>query len=441
MHKQSNKYIHPLSDDNINNVVILCSKFIRERYNVSLEDSTLKEILTNIHKKNIQYFQSHPPIPSLEELNKIAISEVRDFIIQKQSSQPSKVSLPKSVTQIPPPPQSPNQSQQQYYNVQHNFKPLPPPQLQQKQSINYSLINNENSILNDNIIPNDTNKIDTELNEQKDYSNHEEKDEDNFFKKLQTLELQRGQKINLNEPAIDPLPPSNQQKIQAAPPQSTNTIIYMSNSSSGIDIRNTKPIVLCGASRMWIHIPDRNILIFNGPLPDSVHIKLLQLMLPKRVSKNTPCINVHITSATDKTIDILCHLDKEGPIWDIWKPISNTLSLIKTFACPWTITLYDLFSKPLEMGKDGNKIINITRLMNGNTKISVEPDIDITSYAQIYIRDQDGNDIHTNILHVLQNTLELPGDSTYLKVNETYICNLQAQPYIIFQIEKHDTEE
>ena len=57
MHKQSNKYIHPLSDDNINNVVILCSKFIRERYNVSLEDSTLKEILTNIHKKNIQYFQ------------------------------------------------------------------------------------------------------------------------------------------------------------------------------------------------------------------------------------------------------------------------------------------------------------------------------------------------------------------------------------------------
>ena len=50
MHKQNNQLIHPLSPENINNIVSLCSKFIRERYNVSLATSTLYEILTNIYK-------------------------------------------------------------------------------------------------------------------------------------------------------------------------------------------------------------------------------------------------------------------------------------------------------------------------------------------------------------------------------------------------------
>ena len=442
---------HPLSADNINIISKLCGNFIRERYNVSLEDSTLKQILTNIHKKNLQYFNAHPPIPSLDELNKRAISEVRDFIIQqKQQSQPQlqqPLQPPQQFLQPPQqlqqPLQPPQQLQQpQQYDVTmplynaNNFQPPPAPQLQQKLQTNTPLNNEIISANTDSLLE------PVDFNETSETSIRDEKNEDSFFKKLQTLELQRGQQINLKEPQNDPFPSANQQKTQPAPPQSTNTIIYMSNNTSlTADYRNIKPVVLCGSSRMWVHIVDRNLLIFNGPLPDSVHMRLCKIMLPKRVAKNTPCVNVRIQSATDKVIEILCHLDKEGTTWDIWKPISNVLSLIKTFACPWTITLYDLFNKPLEMGKDGNKITSVTRLINGNTKITVEPDnFDITSYAQILIQTNDNKEEHINILHVSQNTIELPGDYTHLKESETYICNLQAQVYLIFEMEKQEEE-
>ena len=424
MQKQS-QFIHPLSSENINNIVQLCSQFIRNRYNVSLEDNTLHQILTNIHTKNLQYYRNNPPLPSLEELNKRAISEVRDFIIEQQKQKQYA------------------QNQQKIEQTTYNFQPPSHPQIQpipssplqssNSQLEGYQNIDLQQSYLNEEM--NSSNK----LNESTELSIREEKDEDNFFKKLQTLELQRGSQINIKEPTIDPIPPGTQQKIQAAPPQSTNTIIYMSNPSVSADVRNIKPIVLSGASRMWVHVTDRNLLIFNGPLPDSVHIRLSKILLPKKVSKITPCINIHIKSAIDKSIDILCCIDKEGPIWDIWKPVSNILSLIKTFSCPWTITLNDLFNKPLEMGKDGNRISSVTRLMNGNTKITVEPECDIISFGQLLIRNQDGIETHVNTLHVIQNTIELQGDHSELKINESYICNLQAQPYIVFEMEKQET--
>jgi hypothetical protein len=467
---QLQQQAHPLSPENINTISAVCGKFISERYNVELAGNTLRQILTNIHKKNLEYYRTNPPLPSLEELNKRAISEVRDFILQQQQrspqiqqSPPPQQQPPRSNSQLPPPPQRPPQQlqelqhlqEQQFQQRQHfetniqQFQPLPPPQIQQSipqqqtqtppqqqqsqlqpQSQGFEQDFAEISERNDNLI-----------SESSDISIREEKNEDDFFKKLQTLELQRGTQINLQQPANDPLPSSaSQQRVQPAPPQSTNTIIYMSNSTTA-DARHTKPIVLCGASRMWVHIVDRNIISFNGPLPDTMNIHLSRLMLPKRVSQNTPCINVRIKSATDKNMEVLCHLDKEGPIWDIWKPISSALSLIKTFACPWTITLYDLFNKPLEMGKDGNIISSVTRLMNGNTKITIDPETDAKSYAQLLLQTQDGIEEHINSLHIMGNTIEIPGDYTHIKVNESYICNLQAQAYIVLEMEKDTITE
>jgi hypothetical protein len=132
--------------------------------------------------------------------------------------------------------------------------------------------------------------------------------------------------------------------------------------------------------------------------------------------------------------------DKEGPTWDIWKPISSELSLIKTFACPWTLLLNDTFGKPLNMGIDGQKIVNITPLMNGNTKLTIETnmDIDIREFAQIIIQSPDGTEKYINTLHVIQNTIEIPGEYTEneIKINESYVCNLQAQAYIIMEMEE-----
>jgi hypothetical protein len=133
--------------------------------------------------------------------------------------------------------------------------------------------------------------------------------------------------------------------------------------------------------------------------------------------------------------DILCHIDKEGSTWDIWKPVSHIFSHIKTFACPWTIELKDIFNSPLAMGKDGIEIINVKTLANNNTKLIVNKNIDLESYGQILIQDKDGNIEKYNTLNVFDNQIELDG-SYNITPNETYICNLQAQAYIILEMEK-----
>jgi hypothetical protein len=163
-------------------------------------------------------------------------------------------------------------------------------------------------------------------------------------------------------------------------------------------------------------------------------------MLPKRVSNSTPCVNIVIRSATDKTMEVLCHLDKEGPTWDIWKPVSRSLSLIKTFACPWTIILHDVFKRHLDMGKDGAAIISVKTLTNNNTKIIIESDIGLKSYGQILIQNE-GTIQHAFTGNVFDNQVELIGDYSHIKLQDSYVCNLQAQAYIVFEMEKiEDTD-
>ena len=262
------------------------------------------------------------------------------------------------------------------------------------------------------------------------------------MKKLQILEMQRQENIVMQKPTEDPVPKDANKMSSQLPAQPTNTIIYMNSSSANQDLRNIKPIVLHGSNRMWLHIQERNILTFNGPLPDSTQIRLSQVLLPKRISRNTPCINICIKSATDKVTDILCHIDKEGSIWDIWKPVSHVFSYIKTFACPWTILLQDIFNTPLAMGKDAIKIINVKQLVNENTKIIVDRNIDLESYGQILVQiinTEGENRIEKiNTLHVYENQIELDGNYSWIKANDcdSYICNLQAQAYIIFEMEK-----
>jgi hypothetical protein len=142
-------------------------------------------------------------------------------------------------------------------------------------------------------------------------------------------------------------------------------------------------------------------------------------------------------------MEVLCSLDKEGPIWDIWKPISSRLALIKTFACPWTIQLQDVFNNPLSMGKDAIQIINVKQLANNNTKLIIEErsDIDLQSYGQLLVQNKDGSVLHIESLHVLDNQIELNGNFNSIEPNNSYICNLQAQAYIVLEMEKYDGDK
>jgi hypothetical protein len=449
---------HPiLEQSNVELITNVCSAFIREKYQATLEDTTMRKILVSIFKKQVTYYTAHPPFPSLEELNKRAIGEVRDFVIQqKQGSQTLSMG-----PQAPPPPPStppqfnPNYQSQSHHPPQQNeeikllqqqqfrqrealtsqYNPLPPPQIQTREdftTIPAAATEMSTVSYNDTIDFTPTDRRDEGL----------DKNEDDFFQKLQLLEMQRQQNISVHQPTINPVSGTVDEKT-IIPQVPTNTIIYMNHQDTSEIIRNIKPVILKGHDRSWIHSPERHTIIFNGPLPDSMHIRLSKIMLPKRVSRSTPCVNLVIRSATDKRMEVLCAIDKEGPIWDIWKPISARLALIKTFACPWTIQLQDIFTKPLSMGKDAIQIVNVKQLSNNNTKLIIgnEYDNDLQSYGQILVQNKDGVIEHIDCLHVFENQIELAGTYANIQPIDSYICNLQAQAYIVLEMEKYEGEK
>jgi len=443
-----------LEEANISLIANVCNTFIREKYQATLEETTMKRILVSIFKKQITYYTQNPPFPLLEDLNKRAIGEVRDFVIQQKQNKTDKISSgPQYQTQAHHPPHQneeikllqQQQLRQRESLIQKNqtqqiashphFNPLPAPQIQSQEDFNNATISiesfNEYNENNDTVQGMNTPSIQMDKNE------------DEFFQRLQVLELQRQQNINIQHPTSNPISGKIDEKVDLPPQIPTNTIIYMNQEPSNELGRNVKPVVLKGHERPWIHSPERHTLIFNGPLPDSMHIRLSKIMLPKRVSRNTPCVNLAIRSATDKRMEVLCIIDSEGPIWDIWKPISQRLALIKTFACPWTLQLQDIFNKPLSMGKDAIQIINIKELANNNTKIIVEetPDFDFQSYGQLLIQNKDGVIEHIDSLHVFDNQIELNGSIKNIDPQNSYICNLQAQAYIVLEMEKYDGDK
>jgi len=456
---------HPiLEQSNIDLIANVCKQFIYEKYQATLEDVTMKRILVSIFKKQVTYFTSNQlAFPPLEDLNKRAIGEVRDFVIEQkqkqaqpqhsqqaqhsQQMQSPQINSPQYQMQSHHPPQQNEElqllqqqqlrqredlyqkTQNQQISSHPHFNPLPPPEMKTF----------------DGGLPPISAESFTEYSEtivSENRSQGMDKNEDEFFQRLQLLEIQRQQNINLQQPTSNPISGKVEEKTVLVPPAPTNTIIYMNNESTEI-VRNIKPVVLKGHERPWIHSPERHTLIFNGPLPDSIHIRLSKILLPKRVSRNTPCVNLNIRSATDKRMEVLCSLDKEGPIWDIWKPISSRLALIKTFACPWTIQLQDVFNNPLSMGKDAIQIINVKQLANNNTKLIIEErsDIDLQSYGQLLVQNKDGSVLHIESLHVLDNQIELNGNFNSIEPNNSYICNLQAQAYIVLEMEKYDGDK
>jgi hypothetical protein len=385
-----------LSNQNIDSILSISKAFILQRYNRTIDDVSTKPIIISCIRQLINFYLQNPPLPSIENFNKQVISQLRDVILENNS---------------PPTAQS-SQTHQ-------------PQQLEQLQVLQEQQMRTRESEF--------LKPVDSKLNTPK--------NEEEFFKNVQLYELQR-QNINLQEPTANPVIKTEPDTAQFTTPQPTNTIIYMTP-TQGEFLRNIRPVILRGSDRSWLHIPERNILLFKGPLPDAMHIRFTQMMLPKVITQHTPYVNVVIKSATDKIIEILCCIEATGPVWDIWKPISKSGSLIKTFACPWTINLKDIFNKPLYMGTDGVRITNVKKLPNNNTKIFIDEtnDIRINSHGELLVLDINKNDTihHVSTAHVYENQIELIGDYTFLESNKAFICNLQSQAYIVLGMEKEDT--
>jgi hypothetical protein len=416
-----------LSDQNIENVYRVSRQFLQDKYNFQVQPNELYANIQQILRELVQYYTAKPPFPPILELNKMTISEIKNKVLKLLSQQQSSQNLsaqkptlsPSSPMQPPSMQPSHNLSNEPSQQNSPSFQLQSPPLMEQMSS--------------------DIDSIHEVFQETGDISVRDEKNEDEFFKKLQVLELQRNTQItSQHAPTSDPI--SVKSNVNAPPQVPLNTIIYMSPTNQ--EIRNSKPIIIHGSDRMWLHIRERNMLSFNGPLPDSVHVRLTNLMISPKVARITPCVIVQIKSATGKLMEVYCYLDKQGPTWDIWKPVSRTLSLIKTFACPWVITLLDIHGTPLDMGKDGQKIIQVNRLLDGKSiRIDIEPDSDVQTNTFILIQTSDGIITKVPTLHALSNQIQIPGEYIDIKPFETYICNLQAQPYIMLEMEKFEVED
>ena len=423
-----------ISQANISHLCNICERFFLDKYNINVTQDTLNKTIPVLLNKIIIYYNKNPPFPPLQEVNKIAMQRMKDFILSK--TQP-----PQPLHQQPPQP-----LHQQPHQHPPLLEPLSPPINSQNtpilpfQDIKYNpddlyvstkvpKIHSNQNIRLDNLERlehNDTREVQDNVTE------------DEFFVKLKNLENTRNiidtVKTNISESSYlsnntsTNVPTNNliqQQPIviqQIAPSQ--NLAIH--NSFNSI----TKSIIINAADRDWIYFHERNTFIWSGIQIDASSIKLSHVLLPRRVAKTTPIVILEITGSSNKILELVLILHTCGVAWDTWKCVND--DFIQNISCPWTLKLLDTNKLPLNiLGKDGSIIKSTSLLYNKNTQINIEPHmncIESGSQLKVYNTNLKNNTI-MNIINVNGYNIEVEGDVTS-SINGI-VCNLCYQPYII----------
>lgn len=180
--------------------------------------------------------------------------------------------------------------------------------------------------------------------------------EEDFFKKLQSLELARKAPV-VAAPAPPAIPPPALSSALTpaptpAPPAQPITVIVPSVAvaTSGIITR------IHSHDRPWIYQEDIQVRIWNGPLPkqmDESNFRVVHLMVPMQCLQDTPYIILRIEGAGGQHQDVYMtpKTDTHGP-WVSYVPCTESVSYVKRFALPWTIRIMDAYEKELNLGKD-----------------------------------------------------------------------------------------
>ena len=438
-----------ISPQNIGNLCSICERFFLEKYKLNVSQDTLNKTIPILLNKLITHYTKNPPLPNVQEINKIAMQQMKDFILSKINKQDQVL----QAQQTPLLAQQHIEPLQQLQPTQHPQQPQQPQQLPSTQSTNFKNINVANLKYN----PNDlyTNEQPPQLNEEKnlnlvDRERERERDrerdidkekaantpaDNEFFMKLQDLEnFRKNASIVKTENAAAFL---NQQNIPNVPEKIQQPIIIQQVASSTPVTRITKSIIInASTSRDWIYFHERTMFIWPGlPINSETYsstILLKQLLLPRRVAKNTPVVILEITGSSSKSVDLVCILNNPGVNWDSWKCVND--GAIQNMSYPWTIKILDENKKTLNnLGKDGSIITNASILYNGNTQINVEPFmncIEIGTQLKIYKSIKDN--FIFNVVNITGKNIEIEGNAT--EMVEGIVCNLGYQPYIILDI-------
>ena len=388
---------HLLGQRNVDHVLQLCLQFLREKYQINIQESQLRSILIKCMNELLDlYKDNQQQLPSVDEFNKQTIVRAKQQImihVREISSTPSH----------PPPPEP------KPIVVPQSLQPPPPP-----------------------VPP-------SPIMEEQDQS----EDSETFLKKLQTLELQRNASVVPNTtppPVREPLFQTKSQGTVAGPPASSGTtVLYLPSPQTALSIPSSKPFVVHSGDRLWNYFHDRSILSWEGPLPSQdTYMKCTSLLISPQTYIVSPIIRVCIEGPGGHTCETICTFSQKGRKWDCWAPASETIGTLRTVPCPWTIRLYDVTGRLLDLGKDGYSIKEATHLLNGNTKWVLHESIPMLMRGMtILCQGKDGSIRRHTALHVHENSIEVEGK--HLDVNDCVCAVEDLQVTIIFEIIKNET--
>jgi len=433
-----------LSQRNINALSLVCERFVKEKYQTALSNETLRIILPKIISQILTHYTNNPPMPSVEEINKIAMMQIKNFVLEQQKTESQQVYEPQPHLVPSPIPQQPIPQVQ----------PLPQQQLLPSSSpllshdiLPHDVLPNASASAN----PNDIAGFDSYSIPVSGSAKNDD-EEVSFEQKLKQLEIERNAGIlNTGAPVKDPISINSTEplnKVQhAVLPQPT--IIYVpsqpatnnnNNISNNLD---SKVLVINGIDRQWDYFPFRSTISWAGNVPNTATLQVTRMLLPNFVASLTPIIYMEFVGAGNQRNELVFTrssptrgLDGNDSSWDIWYPIVSTMP---TLASPWTITLYDWSHKPLDMGRDASVVKEATLTVNNFTKLILHPPMAyIKEGHSLSFTNPQANSSQINkhlvVKHIIDQFVVVEGD--YSSYKDFIVCDNHCQVHVIIEYSK-----
>ena len=79
-------HIVALSQQNVSELSSICERFLMDRHQVKISSETLRIILPKMLSRIVDHYRVNPPLPPVNEINKIALMQIKEFALDQQRS-------------------------------------------------------------------------------------------------------------------------------------------------------------------------------------------------------------------------------------------------------------------------------------------------------------------------------------------------------------------
>lgn len=353
-------------DKNINMIKIACNRMLKDKYNVSLSDEKVIDLLYKVINLIINDKKTHSL--SINELNNLTLSKIRTiyekYLLNNRESEKRSNILPEQLS------------------TNTVSKDIPKDILEAK------------------------NNIASSKNNLEEHQNNVFLDEDMINYKLQELEKTR--QVLPNFKTFDV--PDDIVNEDVSQPIDYKNISFNMPSLKNIT-QQYKYFYINSSSRNWVINTHRNSI--DIAISATLENNLLfpdKLCLPSFIANITPCVVMNIDDGHN-TISYLFTCVNRNKIWDTWTTIDFPENINLTHR-NWSIKLYDSNEQLLDMGNDGINILEIEKNNNGYIiKVDASLSYQFKVGQKIGIQTNKIRIIYENILHIQENVLYISSNN------------------------------